>query len=228
MTPWERALRAVRAGEFVLIYDGDHREGEVDMVVASEMVEPRHVTAMRRDGGGLICVTVDHPSAEKLGLPFLTDIYALSGVESLRALSPHDIPYDEKSSFSITINHRRTFTGITDRDRALTISEFGKLVGRVSSLTPTDAREELGRNFRSPGHVHVLRASPGLLDTRHGHTEMATFLVKSAGMAPSAAIVEMLSDDGGPLPLREAREYAERHGHILLTYEEVMSAWERG
>jgi len=226
MTPWERALRAVRGGEFVLIYDGDHREGEVDMVVASEMVEPWHVAAMRRDGGGLICVTVDHPSAEKLGLPFLTDI--LSRVESLRALSPHDIPYDEKSSFSITINHRRTFTGITDRDRALTISEFGKLVRRSSTLSPADAREELGRNFRSPGHVHVLRASSGLLDTRRGHTEMATFLVKSAGLSPSAAIVEMLSDDGGPLPLREAREYAEKHGYVLLTYEEVMDAWERG
>ncbi|WP_456475467.1 3,4-dihydroxy-2-butanone-4-phosphate synthase [Candidatus Pyrohabitans sp.] len=217
-----QAMAALKRGEMVLIFDGEGREEETDLVAAAQFVTPEHIRTMRKHGGGLICTALHPAIARELGLPFLSDVLssAAANFPVLNALEANDIPYDERSSFSITINHRRTFTGITDADRALTIRELA----RLASLNG-EKRSLFGRNFRSPGHVILLRASDGLVRSRRGHTELSVALTEMAGLIPIATICEMMGDDGLALSRREAKRYAERHGLVFLEGEEIMHAY---
>jgi 3,4-dihydroxy 2-butanone 4-phosphate synthase len=213
-------------GKFVLVHDAANRENETDMVMAAEAVEPQHVATMRRDAGGLICVALHPRIADNLGLPYLTEVYtsALSHHPILAATKPNDLPYDERSAFSISVNHRRTYTGITDRDRALTIRELGR-IGAHALDTP--AIEEFGRNFRSPGHVPLLRAADDLISMRQGHTELAVALAEMAGLSPVATICEMLdARTHRALSQEEAKKYAGGNGLVYLEGEDVIQAYE--
>jgi 3,4-dihydroxy 2-butanone 4-phosphate synthase len=224
------ALEALGRGQFVMVYDSDRRERETDLVVASQFVTPEHIRRMRKDGGGLICTTVPATAWKRLGIPYLADLFneARGSHPLLGELVPNDIPYDIKSAFAITINHRRTFTGVTDRDRALTISQFSKMVGEALGFSGPDEelRKTFGRLFRAPGHVTLLNASEGLLSTRSGHTEMATALVSESGLIPSATICEMMADNGKALSKTAAMAYAGDNGLCFLDGNDVKSFWE--
>ncbi|MGD1060289.1 MAG: 3,4-dihydroxy-2-butanone-4-phosphate synthase [Methanomassiliicoccales archaeon] len=222
-----KALTCLKEGRFVLVYDFDNRERETDMVIASQHVTASSIQSMRKDAGGLICTTASHEVAEKLELPFMVDVLgeAHKRFPVLEGLAPNDIPYDTKSAFSITINHRWTFTGITDNDRALTTSEFARLAGRSLNESSSQARSEFGRDFRSPGHVHLLRASRQLLVKRRGHTELTTALLVMSGLIPSATICEMMGDDGNALGKDKAKAYAERYDLCYLEGQEIVDAW---
>ena len=221
------AIDALRKGHFVLVYDADGREEETDMVIASEFVTPAAIQRMRKDAGGLICTTANASIQDSLGLPFLAELFKeMAGkYPVMDELMPNDIPYDVKSAFGITINHRRTFTGITDNDRALTISEFSKLARDAVSKEDGWGKKEFGKAFRAPGHVHLLNASRRILETRFGHTELSTALVIMAGLVPSATVCEMMADDGNALPKTEAIAYAEGNSMVFLSGEDVISAW---
>ncbi len=221
----EKALNDLKKGKMVLVYDFDDRERETDMVVASQHMDHSHIRTMRKDGGGLICTTLHGPLAEELGLPFLADLFAMASKDypAMSGLTPFDIPYDTKSAFSITVNHRDTYTGITDRDRALTIVELTKVAGMNGDAS--GKRSEFGKHFRAPGHVHLLRTSEELLSTRKGHTEMSTVLTMMAGLIPSATICEMMGDDGEALSKEKAIDYAERNGLVFLEGKDVIEAW---
>src|SRR3972149_5726622 len=135
-------------------------------------------------------------------------------------------PYDAVASpFSITINHRDTRTGVTDRDRALTISRFAQMVAEALRHENGWALEALGREFRSPGHVPLLNAADGLVARRRGHTELTTALVTMAGLIPSATICEMMADDGRALSKEDAKEYAEAKNLVFLEGQDVIEAW---
>jgi 3,4-dihydroxy 2-butanone 4-phosphate synthase len=222
-----QALKELRSGRFVLIYDADGREEETDMVIASEFITPEAIRKMRSDGGGLVCTTADPRIRESLGLPFLTEVFLgmADKYPVMRELMPNDIPYDVKSAFSITINHRKTFTGITDNDRALTIKEFAALAKEAIKQEDGWGKRELGRNFRAPGHVHLLNTTDRILETRFGHTELSTALVIMAQLTPSATICEMMGDDGKALPKDRAKTYAEANGYSFLEGAEVVEAW---
>jgi len=227
MTNIEKAFQALREGRFVLIFDSDSREAETDMVIASEKVTFESIRTLRKEAGGLICTTVPSETWMKLDLPFLAELFAeaYSRHPVLRGLAPNDLPYDTKSAFGLTINHRRTFTGIPDGDRALTISELAKLGQRVAGMDAEEAREEFGRAFRAPGHVFLLNSQPGTLNARKGHTELSTALLTMAGMYPSATICEMMGDDGKALRKEKAQEYAKRLGLPYLDGAEIIDAW---
>lgn len=231
MTPeFMKALNDLQEGKIVLVFDSDNRERETDMVVASEKVTPEIVRTMRKEAGGLICVTVHDDIRERIGTPYLADIFSSvsSSYPVLSKLTPNDIPYDAKSAFSITINHRRTFTGITDNDRALTISEFANLARISLGLDNGWAKDEFGRQFRAPGHVYLLNARRDLLMSRIGHTELTTALMVMAGMTPTATICEMMGDDGNSLPKEEARAYAVRNDLSYLEGSDIVRAWRSG
>lgn len=223
-----KALQDLRQGKFVLVYDADGREEETDMVIASEHVTPAAIRTLRKDAGGLICTTADTRIQKALGLPFMTELYLgmADQYPIMRGLMPNDIPYDVKSAFGITINHRKTFTGITDDDRALTIKEFAELARRALTSEDGWAKQEFGRNFRAPGHVHLLNTSERILETRFGHTELSTALVIMAGLVPSATVCEMMGDDGKALSKEKAIAYARAHDLVFLEGAEVVSAWE--
>ncbi|MEM3519012.1 MAG: 3,4-dihydroxy-2-butanone-4-phosphate synthase [Candidatus Hadarchaeales archaeon] len=222
---FEDAIKDLRKGKFILIHDFAERENEVDFVVLAEKVKPEHIAQMRRDGGGLICTAIHPRIAENFGLPYLTEIFEIAGRRfSILELSrADDLPYDERSSFSISVNHRKTFTGITDRDRALTIRELGRLGAKAMKKSVVN---DFGRNFRTPGHVPILRAADGLLSERRGHTELAVAIAEIAGTTPVLSICEMVDgNSGGSLSKRDAEKYAELHGLQLLSGNEVLRKW---
>ncbi|MDG6221149.1 MAG: 3,4-dihydroxy-2-butanone-4-phosphate synthase [Candidatus Thermoplasmatota archaeon] len=222
----EDALISLRKGNFVLVYDADGREEEVDFVIPSFFVEPRHVKEMRTMGGGLICSTVLAKDAEAMGLPYLVDVMSFSSQRFpiLEKLLPAHLPYDAKSAFSITVNHKEAYTGITDNDRALAISSIGKLVAAIGQGDVKNGQEEFVQRFRAPGHLHLLRSSPGLLNDRAGHTELSSALCLMAGVPPSATICEMMGD-GGALPKEDAKDYARQKGYPFLDGWEIVEAW---
>lgn len=221
-----RAFKELKNGSVVLVYDADGREEETDMVAASEFITDAIIRTMRKDAGGLICATVPPEARKCLGIPYMVDVYnsSASDFPIVMGLRPNDIPYDAKSSFSLTINHRKTFTGITDIDRAMTISEFAKILESATTCE-NGASEEFAKNFRTPGHVHLLNASDKLVLERQGHTELCTALMKMAGLTPSATICEMMGDDGRALSKEYAAKYAEERGLIILEGKDIIEAW---
>lgn len=222
----EEAIEAFRRGKPVLIYDFDHREGETDIAIPAVKVKPKDVAMMRNDGGGLICVSIPFETAEKLGLPFMHEIleFSSSKFPALEKLAHFDIKYDSRSSFSLWVNHRDTYTGITDRDRALTIRKIGEAVESVEKGKEFD----FGSEFRSPGHVAILKAAKNLVLERVGQTELSVAIAKIAGITPAVAICEMLDDKTGrALKKEDAIRYAEENGIPFVEGKEVVEFYRK-
>jgi 3,4-dihydroxy 2-butanone 4-phosphate synthase len=211
------ALEALRNGRFVLLHDSTSRENEVDIVAAAQFVTPSYIARMRIDAGGLLCLAVRHDIASKLGLLYMHDMmHMFSDVNPVMAeLANGKSPYGDKPAFSIAINHKQTYTGITDSDRALTISEMAKVCSKA--LNGSDAKGEFVSAFRAPGHVPILIASRGLLSERLGHTELAVYLTQLAGLIPAVAICEMLdSSTYKALSIDRAMQYAQEKDIVIV------------
>jgi len=223
----QKALQALKKGKFIIVYDADGREEECDFFISSEFCKPSHVRVMRKYGGGLIFLMISPDIKAKLSLPYLHDMqYELSDkYEIFKELIPNDIPYDTKSSFSFSINHRKTFTGITDNDRALTISEFGNMANIFENKTNKQAREIFGQNFRSPGHVPLCLADDHILTKRFGHTELGCALSILAGLNGVMAGCEIMADDGGSMPKKQVEQYARDNNIPFLKGREIIEAW---
>ena len=131
---FDTAIASLKQGEFVMIYDSDGRESEVDMMVAAEFCTPEHVARMRQHAGGLLCLAISNGLAKKLDLEYMHNILANSN--DLDSDSKNMVmgmaPYGDHPTFSISVNHKRTYTGITDSDRALTIKEMANLYNSVN------------------------------------------------------------------------------------------------
>ena len=206
----EDAVNALRDGKFVLIHDGESRENEVDMVKAAQYIIPQDISTMRNDAGGLICIAISDEIASKLKLIFMHDLlhFASKNNPSLSKIISSIAPYGDRPSFSITINHVDTFTGITDIDRALTITKMSEICSDIDNI----GKYEFSKKFRSPGHVPILIAAKELLKERSGHTELSIQLMKLANLIPTVVICEMLdSDTGEALRVDKALEYSARY-----------------
>jgi 3,4-dihydroxy 2-butanone 4-phosphate synthase len=200
----DRAIRAFAAGEPVLVHDAADREGETDVLCPARAVDHEAVVRLRRDAGGLVFVALPAVVADAFDLPFQHEAV------DHPAVSVDDLAYDARPSFSLTVNHRDTYTGVTDRDRARTVRALGR-----AAAAP--AGTEFAAEFRSPGHVHLLRAAPGLLAERQGHTELGVALALAAGTSGAVAGAEMLdAETGGALSPADARTYAEDHGLVYV------------
>jgi 3,4-dihydroxy 2-butanone 4-phosphate synthase len=196
----ERVVAAFERGDPVLVHDAADREGETDLVYPAGSVTPAAVARMRNDAGGLVCVALSDAVCTAFDLPFAQEVIDHPVGED------HDLGYDERSSFSLTVNHRETYTGITDEDRARTITELAAAAADPDGV-------DFASEFRAPGHVHLLRAAPDLIADREGHTELGLVLAEAAGVAPAVVVCEMLDDrTGGALSPEDARAYAERNG----------------
>ncbi|MGA1847705.1 MAG: 3,4-dihydroxy-2-butanone-4-phosphate synthase [Thermoplasmatota archaeon] len=221
------AIQAYRQGRFVIVYDADGREEECDFFLGAEFCRPEHVKQMRMDGGGLIFLMVRPDIRDKLGLPFLQEVFPQfrRDYPVFSALISDDIPYDTRSSFSVAINHRDTFTGITDKDRALTVSEFGRLSGRVPDMTEAEALSDFGEHFRSPGHIAICIGSDHILENRFGHTELSCALSTMAGLSGVSVGCEIMGDNGIAMPKEKVMEYAKEHGIPFLEGHQIIKAW---
>jgi len=222
----EKAIEAIRNGRMILLFDAEDREGETDLVIPALSATPKDIARMRCDGGGLICVAIHDRAAERLGLPFMSELLrsvSMNGHKNLRSIIERkgDIPYDSRSSFSLWVNHRDTFTGITDNDRALTINRIGEAVLRVLNGEKLD----FGSEFRSPGHVALLRAASGLLDERRGQTELSIQLALMAGITPSMVVCEMLDGNTGKaLSKEDARTYSLVHSMPFVEGKNILES----
>ena len=221
-----QAIEQLENGGFLMVFDKEGREEETDLVTPSITITPSKVRRLRRDAGGLICVTIHPDTWKKLDLPLLHDLFDHSVEEYpiLNQMEADDIPYDEKSTFSLTVNHRDTFTGITDIDRALTIKRFAELGEEIKDVDPDKAKQLFGEEFRTPGHVFLLNATEGLTKNREGHTELTTALLTMTDVYPSMTICEMLSSDGGSMSEDEAREYGKKHDIPLVEGKDIEEA----
>jgi 3,4-dihydroxy 2-butanone 4-phosphate synthase len=209
-TAFERALEALRADEPILVHDAADREGETDLIYHADAVTPEAVAQLRNDAGGLVCVALSHEIAEAFDLPFYTDEV------DHPAAADHELGYDERSSFSLTVNHRDTYTGITDADRSRTIRSLG-----AAAAAPTETK--FAEEFRVPGHVHLLKAAPDLLAQREGHTELGLALAVAAELPGAVVVCEMLDDETGEaLTPVDARAYADRHDLVYLEGRDVL------
>ena len=220
-TALARAIDAVRRNRMVLLYDAADREGETDLMLPAKSISARDIALMRTEGGGLICTVIPSLAAERLGLPFMADI--LRRLPDLAHLAEGNLPYDSRSSFSLWVNHVNTFTGITDRDRALTMRKLDETVESVLLGDEID----FSREFRSPGHVAVLRGAKNLLNERRGQTELSIALAELANVNPVLCICEMLdSETGYALGREDAKRYALENDMVFIDGEDVVSGYE--
>lgn len=221
-----KALEAIRAGKMIQIYDSDAREGETDLVIPAKAVTFKDVKWMRKDAGGLICVAVDPVASKQLRLPFMAELVreASKTSDTLGEVveKEGDLKYDSHSSFSLWVNHRETRTGIPDNERAFTIRKIGEITEKKLS---GDAIH-FGDEFRTPGHVALLRAAEGLVDERRGQTELSIALARMAGIAPAMVVCEMLDDNNGKaLSKEDSKEYGKEHGLVFLEGQEIIDAY---
>ena len=225
----EKAKADIQSGKFVLIYDDDKREGETDIVMASEFVKPPSIKTMRKDGGGLIFIMISHSIANKLQLPFLSDLFSVNEEQYpvFKHLVPNDIPYDTKSSFSVYINHRDTYTGITDIDRSLTMKNFAELAKKINNIDTKESLKSFGKEFRSPGHIPICVSAENLLDERQGHTELVVSLLIMANLTPVGSGCEMMGENGKALSKQDAIDYAKDKDLVFIEGKDIKKAWNK-
>ena len=207
----DRAVEAFRRGRPVCIHDAADREGETDLVYPAHAVAPEDLARLRNDAGGLVCVALAHEVAEAFELPFMQEQL------DHPTAADHELGYDARSSFSLTVTHRATRTGITDEDRALTILSLAEAAADPRAV-------DFPETFRSPGHVHLLRAAEGLLEERQGHTELGVALAAAADVPPAAVVCEMLDDETGQAkPPAVAAEYAGENGLVYIEGSDIVA-----
>jgi 3,4-dihydroxy 2-butanone 4-phosphate synthase/GTP cyclohydrolase II len=184
----ERALVEIRAGRMVIVVDDEDRENEGDFVMAADRVTPTAINFMATHGRGLICLSLTSERVQQLGLPMM--------VRNNRS--------QHMTAFTVSIGARVNRTkGISAADRARTI---------LTAIDPNSSREDLV----SPGHVFPLRAVPGGVLARPGHTEASVDLARLAGCAPAGVICEVMNDDGTMARLPDLQRFAAGHG-LLIT-----------
>ena len=212
----ENALDSLKRGEFVLLFDSAGRENEIDMVVAAEFVTPEHVARMRQHAGGLLCIALEYNFAKSLELRYMHEILSdspISNKEMIMGLAP----YGDYPTFSLSVNHYQTYTGITDKDRALTITEMANIYNIENK------QKKFTSSFKTPGHVPLLISSEGLLSSRQGHTEMSVYLTQVAGLTPVTAICEMMdAETYSALSVEKAEKFGKQNGIPLIDGKELL------
>ena len=190
----ESVLADIRRGRMVIVVDDADRENEGDLVMAAEKATPAGVNFMAKFGRGLICV------------PTTSDRLNELGIEQMVGQNRDTF----KTDFQVSVDAAQGIsTGISAADRARTIKVLADPRGR---------REDLVQ----PGHVFPLRAKPGGVLQRAGHTEAAVDLARLSGCRPAGVICEIMKDDGTMARLPDLIRFARRHSLKLCTIEDLI------
>jgi 3,4-dihydroxy 2-butanone 4-phosphate synthase / GTP cyclohydrolase II len=185
----ESVIADLRKGKMVIVVDDADRENEGDLVMAAQHVTPAAVNFMARFGRGLICVPTTAERLQQLGI----DRMVQQNRESFR------------TDFQVSVDAAREISsGISAADRAKTICVMA---------SPTAVADDLVQ----PGHVFPLRARPGGVLQRAGHTEAAVDLVHLAGCRPIGVICEVMRDDGAMARLPELLKFSKKHRLKICT-----------
>jgi len=200
----ENLSAQLRKGGFIVVYDGDGREGEADLMFHASFANPEKIERMRNEAGGLVCLAIDGANAGKIGLKFMGDILRGSGYGKIACKRT---AYGDEPAFSLAINHKGVYTGITDEDRALTIKKMDECV------RAENPKEYFEGNFYAPGHVFLLVGRG--INVRKGHTELSLELARIAGLSGAMVMCEMLGK-GKALAKKDVIEYAKRNGFPFI------------
>jgi len=185
----DEAITSIARGEIIIVVDDPDRENEGDFVMAAERVTPEAVNFMVTHGRGLVCLPMASTMLDRLGLRQMVPGRADTG----------------GTAFTVSIDMLDPpNTGISAHDRARTVRR---------AIEP-DARLA---EFRVPGHIFPLRAKPGGVLSRAGHTEAATDLASLAGFTPAGMICEILNPDGSMARRDDLFEIARTHGLKMIT-----------
>jgi 3,4-dihydroxy 2-butanone 4-phosphate synthase/GTP cyclohydrolase II len=191
----EEALEEIAAGRMVVVVDDEDRENEGDLVMAAEFVSADAINFMATHARGWICLALTGERCDELGLELM----------SLKNETAHQTP------FTVTIEAREgVTTGISAADRAHTI--------RVA-VDPAKGRDDIVKG----GHVNPLKARPGGVLERTGHTEASVDLARLAGCIPAGLICEVMNEDGSMARVGDLRAYCFKHGLKMVTIADLIA-----
>jgi len=190
----EAAVAAIGRGEFVVVVDDESRENEGDLIIAADAVTPQALAWMVRHTSGLICVSLPGLLLDDLQLPLMVEKNGES----------------HQTAFTVSVDLKRGIgTGISASDRAATL--------RALSNPAAEADD-----FVRPGHVFPLRARPGGVLERPGHTEAAHDLVGLAGRGPGGVLCELVGADGEMARRPELLSFARTHSLAIITIAQLI------
>ncbi len=191
----ERALEALRAGKGVMVLDDENRENEGDMVFVAETMTTEQMAMSIRHGSGIVCVCITEERRQQLDLPMMVE----------------NNTSHFHTAFTVTIEAAQgVTTGVSAADRLTTVR-----AAAADNAKPSD--------LNRPGHVFPLRAQPGGVLTRGGHTEASIDLAMLAGFKPVAVLCELTNDDGTMARAPEVVTFAKQHDMPVLTIEDLVA-----
>jgi len=191
----EAAIEAMKAGSMVVVVDDEDRENEGDLILAAEFATAQSIAFMLRYTSGMLCVGLQGERLDALELPLMVE----RNTDSMR------------TAYTITVDVKKgTSTGISAADRAATIAALVD-----PSVTAND--------FSRPGHVFPLRAVPGGVLVRPGHTEAAVDLTTLAGLRPGGVLAEVVNDDGSMARRPELEGFARKHGLPIISIADLVA-----
>ena len=183
------ACDAMRAGLPVVLLDDETREDEADLIAAAETLSHDVMARLIRDCSGIVCLCLDERLVRQLDLP------PMAAKNETRFGTAFTVSIEAKLGVT---------TGVSAADRLTT----------VRAAIADGARPD---HLARPGHVFPLRAMPGGVLTRRGHTEGAVDLARLAGLKPAAVLCELMDRKGEMLRGKRAKAYARRNGFPVLT-----------
>ncbi len=190
----EEAIKEIAAGRPVVVVDDEDRENEGDLIFAAQLATTELFAFMVRHTSGFVCAPLTEPDADRLELP------------------PMYVTNQDRrgTAYTVTVDAREgVTTGISAAERAHTIRLLAD---------PSTSPADLSR----PGHVVPLRARPGGVLRRPGHTEAAVDLARLAGLRPAGVLCELVNDDGTMMRLADLRRFADEHGLALITIADLI------
>lgn len=190
----ESAAAELAAGRMILVVDDENRENEADLIMAAQFATPEAMAFMIRHTSGLLCVAVTADRAEELRLPAMVE----------------DGDDPRGTAFTVSVDKRvGTSTGVSAADRALTIRAIADPKTRSTDLT-------------RPGHVFPLKARPGGVLQRAGHTESAVDLCRIAGLESAGVLAEITNPDGTMTRNDDLHAFATEHGLVMISVADLV------
>ncbi|MDG2193360.1 MAG: 3,4-dihydroxy-2-butanone-4-phosphate synthase [Polaribacter sp.] len=190
------AIEDIRNGKVIIVVDDENRENEGDFIAAAEKVTPEMVNFMATHGRGLICMPITEKRSKELQLGMMVD--------------NNTDPMETAFTVSVDLKGKGVTTGISAKDRALTIQAM---------IDPATKPFDLAR----PGHIFPLRAKEGGVLRRTGHTEAAIDFARLAGFDPAGVIVEIMNEDGTMARLPELMVVAKKFDLKIVSIEDLVA-----
>ncbi|MBK7134373.1 MAG: bifunctional 3,4-dihydroxy-2-butanone-4-phosphate synthase/GTP cyclohydrolase II [Bacteroidales bacterium] len=192
----EEGIEDIRNGKLLIVVDDEDRENEGDFICSAELITPEKVNFMAKHGRGLICAALPEERCEELNLDLMVGINT----------SLHETQF----TVSVDLLNNETTTGVSAKDRALTIKAL---------VDPSTKPSDLAR----PGHIFPLKAKAKGVLRRAGHTEAVVDLTRMAGLQPGGALVEIMNDDGTMARMDDLQIISEKFGIKIITIKDLIT-----